>query len=303
MTRAVVDELKDRAGKLRDRLDHPQLRDARRLLGTRADVVMLGESVLVWVGPHDTDRRTLPAMVADGLKPEWTLTAVSGGGYHAELLAAYLDLLARLPHRPRALVLPLWIRGRLQPWVHHPRFGHHDALQRLRHIDPATAAWRVRGSLKRGGNWGAYYQVPYETLLGPGTVGDYARPLKDGSVTGDERLRLLYAYHHGGVIEPTAFTALGRAAGALGVPVVAYQAPVSVATGERVLPGLAGRVAANFAAADAAFRAGLDVPVLQTGTSFGEDAFIDPTDGSEHLNERGRRALADLLVGELRRLL
>jgi len=300
VTRAVVDELKDRMGRVRDRLDHPQLRDARRLLGTRADVVMLGESVLVWVGPHDKDRRTLPAMVADGLKPEWSLTAVSGGGYHADLLTAYLELLARLPHRPRAVVLPLWTRGRLQPWIDHPRFGHHDALQRLRHLDPATASWRVRGSLKRGGNWGAYYQVPYETLLGPGTVGDYARPLKDGSVTGDERLRLLYAYHHGGVIEPTAFTALGRAAGALGVPVVVYQAPVSVATGERVLPGLAQRVAENFAAADAAFRAGLDVPVLQTGTAFGEDAFIDPTDGSEHLNEQGRRHLADLLVAELR---
>lgn len=298
----VLDELKDRAGKVRDRVDHPQLRDARRLLGSRADVVMLGESVLVWVGPHDKDRRTLPAMVADGLEPDASLVAVSGGGYHAELLAAYLELLGRLPHRPRAVVLPLWVRGRLQPWMDHPRFGHHDALQRLRLLDPATAPWRVRGSLKRGGDWAAFYRVPYETLLGPGTVGDYAVPLKDGSVTGDERMRLLYAYHHGGVVEPSAFTTLGAAARALEVPVVVYQAPVSVVTGERVLPGLAQRVADNFAAADAAFRAALDVPVLQTGTAFGEEAFIDPTDGSEHLNEKGRRELADLLVAEVRKV-
>ena len=300
---SVVEDLKDRAGRLRDRLDHPQLRDARRLLGSTADVVMLGESVLVWVGPHDRDRRTLPRMVADGLAPDASLVAVSGGGYHAELLTAYLELLARLPHRPRAVVLPLWVRGRLQPWIDHPRFGHHDALQRLRGLDATTAAWRVRGSLKRGGDWGAYYRVPYETLLGPGTVGDYAVPLKDGSVTGDDRLRLLYAYHHGGVIEATAFTRLGAAAAALDVPVVVYQAPVSVQTGERVLPGLTARVAENLAAADAAFRAALDVPVLQTGTAFGEDEFIDPTDGSEHLNERGRRRLAGLLVEGVREAL
>lgn len=295
-----LEPVKDRVGKLRDRLDHPQLRDARRLIRSDADVVMLGESVLVWVGPHDRDRRTLPVMVRDGLRPVATLVSVSGGGYHAELLAAYLDLLAGLPHRPRAVVLPLWLRGRLRPWIEHPRFGHHDALVRLRRVDPSSPAWRVRGSLRRGGDWSAYYAVPYETLLGPGTVGDYVLPLKGRQVTGDERLRLLYAYHHGGLVEPGGFTALATAARHLGVPVVAYQAPVPVVTGERVLPGLTERVAHNFALADAAFRSVLDVPVLQTGTSFAEDEFIDPADASEHLNAKGRRRLAELLVAEVR---
>jgi hypothetical protein len=296
----ALEPLKDSAGKLRDRLDHPQLRDVRRLLRSHADVVMLGESVLVWVGPDDRDRRTLPMMVRDGLRPDASLVSVSGGGYHAELLAAYLEVLAGLPRRPRAVVLPLWVRGRLRPWVEHPRFGHHDALARLRRLDPTTPAWRVRGSLRRGGDWAAYHAVPYETLLGPGTVGDYVLPLKGHRVSGDERLRLLYAYHHGGLVEPAAFAALGTAARALDVPVVAYQAPVPVGTGERVLPGLTERVARNLALADAAFRSALDVPVLQTGTSFGDDEFIDPTDASEHLNEKGRRRLAELLVAEVR---
>ena len=118
------------------------------------------------------DRRTLPAMVADGLSP-LSLVAVSGGGYHAELLTAYLDLLAQLPHRHRAVVLPLWVRGRLRPWIDHPRFGHHDALVRLRALDPRTPAWRVRGSLDRRGDFAGYYRTPYSTLLGDGTVGAF----------------------------------------------------------------------------------------------------------------------------------
>ena len=81
----AVTRLVSSAGRLRDRLDHPQLRDARRILRTSADVVLMGESVLNFVGPDDADTRTLARMVADGL-PGLTTLAVHGGGYHAELL-------------------------------------------------------------------------------------------------------------------------------------------------------------------------------------------------------------------------
>ncbi len=293
----------DRLGRLRDRLDHPQLRDVRRLLAGTPDVLYLGESVLTFVGPHDKDQRNLPAMVQAELGGEVSVLALHGGGYHADLLATYLEIAATVPHRPRVLVVPLWVRGRFVPWIEHPRFGHKEVLETLKQIEPGRAP---RGSLRRAGaeEFERYYRLPHPTLVGELMVGDYARPLKAGALPPEEHLRLLYAHHHGGLLEPgspqlDAVTRLGRAAQALGCPVVTYQTPLCIATGERVLgPAFTTRVAQNFAAMDQAYRlgAGPDASILATGRAFEDSEFIDPADGSEHLNEAGRRRLARILA-------
>ena len=292
------------AGRVRDRLDHPQLRDARRIRRTSADVVLLGESVLNFVGPDDVDPRTLARMVADGLPGLRTL-AVHGGGYHAELLTEYVRLLAARQSGPKVVVVPLWLRGRLRPWVEHPRFGHAEAMRRLRALEPSTPPWRVRGSLRRetSADFERYYTLPYSSLLGERSIGDYARPLKRAGMDPAERLRVLYAFHHGSPVLPEgleAVTALGEALRDLGCMSFAYETPVSVQTGERVLgPAFRSTVVDNFAVMGKAF--GGDV--LETGTAFAEDAFIDPTDGSEHLNERGRTQLAAILLEQISKCL
>ncbi len=296
----AVTRLVSRAGRLRDRLDHPQLRDARRILHTSADVVLMGESVLNFVGPDDADTRTLARMVADGL-PGLTTLALHGGGYHAELLTEYVRLLATRPARPKVVVVPLWLRGRLRPWIEHPRFGHVEAMRRLRALEPSTPPWRVRGSLRRetSAEFERYYTLPYTSLLGERSIGDYARPLKRPGMDPVERLRVLYAFHHGSPVLPeglVAVTALGEALRDLGCAAFAYETPVSVQTGERVLgPDFRSTVAENFAAMGKAFAG----DVIETGTAFGEDAFIDPTDGSEHLNDRGRAELAAILLEQI----
>jgi hypothetical protein len=296
----AVTRLVSSAGRLRDRLDHPQLRDARRILRTSPDVVLMGESVLNFVGPDDADPRTLVRMVADAL-PGMTTLALHGGGYHAELLTEYVRLLATRPTRPKVVVVPLWLRGRLLPWIEHPRFGHAEAMGRLRALEPSTPPWRVRGSLRRetSADFERYYTLPYTSLLGERPIGDYARPLKRPGMDPDERLRLLYAFHHGAPVLPeglAAVTALGEALRDLGCASFAYETPVSVQTGERVLgPDFRSTVVENFAAMGRAF--GGDV--IETGTAFGEDEFIDPTDGSEHLNDRGRTRLAAILLEQI----
>lgn len=303
-----VQAVVDRVGRLRDRLDHPQLRDVRRLRQGTPDVLYVGESVLTFVGPHDKDQRTLPTMLADelGLGPK--LLALHGGGYHADLLAAYLEVAATLSHRPKVLVLPLWVRGRFLPWIEHPRFGHVDVLRRLAELRPSDSG--PRGSLRRASpaEFEAYYDRPHVTLAGDLTVGDYARPLKARSLPSEQALRLLYAFHHGARLEAggpalDAVTRLGAAAKALGCPVVAYETPLSVETGERVLgPEFRAVVEHNFAVMRAAFVAGAgeQSEILKTGMSFAEAEFIDPTDGSEHLGEGGRRRLAALLADAVR---
>jgi hypothetical protein len=149
----------------------------------------------------------------------------------------------------------------------------------------------------------------HHTWAGELTVGDYIRPLKNravGGLSADERGRLLYAYHHGGVVEPgylDSIEVLGRALRALDTPVVAYHTPVPVERGVDYF-GEAFRELAvsNFAAMDAAFRRGLgdDSVVIQTGMICHTDQFLDPADGSEHLSQSGRAQVAQMIVDGMR---
>ena len=161
----------------------------------------MGESVLSFVGPDDRDRRPLPAVLDDLLGPGTSLLAVHGGGYHAELLAAYVDLMRGRPAVPRVVVVPLWVRGRLRPWVEHPRFGHVEALRRLRRArprHPALAGARLAAPADAAPTSRASTACPTPPCSGR-LDGRRLRAAAQGAAASrrPERLRLLYAYHHG----------------------------------------------------------------------------------------------------------
>jgi hypothetical protein len=91
----------------------------------------------------------------------------------------------------------------------------------------------------------------------------------------------------------------------IGLPVVIYQTPVPVQKGVEVLgEELRQRTIDNFAAMDEAFIAGYGpIDVVQSGVVFGDDEFLDPDDGIEHFNERGRRHLADMVAEAIQKQL
>jgi len=64
---------------------------------------------------------------------------------------------------------------------------------------------------------------------------------------------------------------------------------------------LADRTLENYRLLGQAYRrgAGEDAQIIESGACFVTDEFIDPTDGSEHLNEKGRSHLASLLIGSI----
>jgi hypothetical protein len=151
--------------------------------------------------------------------------------------------------------------------------------------------------------------VPYSTLLGEGIVDDYVSKIHEYGRRGnhDERVRMLYAYHHGGLLkagspEMEAVTRMGCTLRELGAPSVVYQTPVPVEKAVELFgTEMAERTAASFAVLNAAYRlgAGADAHIIECGTSFSTDEFIDPRDASEHLNETGRRRLTDLIMTQV----
>ncbi|MCU1658466.1 MAG: hypothetical protein JWO57_3122 [Pseudonocardiales bacterium] len=301
------------------RLDNAEVRGARQLL-TRLrtdppDVLYLGDSALSFVSPADEDKRRLYTMVGDALGPDVSMHVLHGGSYHPALYTQYLRLAATTGARPLVIV-PICVRVRTLPWIEHPIFGHKQATAFLHGLGPHVTPRQVRAGFPRPtpADFSSFHRLPHHTWAGELTVGDYIRRLKDPATHGlDERgrLKLLYAYHHGGLVPDEgehieAMTRMGRMLRELGCAVVAYQTPVPVQKGSELHGAQFAELATrNFAVLDAAYRAGLgaDAEILQTGTVFGTEEFIDPRDGSEHLNQVGRDRLSEQIVAAVTRLL
>jgi hypothetical protein len=314
----LVQSLRSRTRQTLDRIDNEQVRRARGLVRAlrqgQPDVLYLGDSEMSFVAPYDTDRRRLGTMVADDLGPAISVRAVHGPSFNPDIFDAYLGLLRGTSHRP-LVVVPLWTRGRFTPWIEHPVHGHKRATAAIRQIDPTRSSWRIHRVFAppTQEEFDQFGRVLYETLLGEGTVDDYVAPIREHLRSGDEdrALRALYAYHYGGLLragspEVEAVTRMGRTIRELGCAAVVYQTPIPVQMGAELLgPELAERTAESYAVLNEAYRlgAGEDSEIIESGTCFATDEFIDPNDATEHLNERGRRRLSGLVTDAIRRRL
>lgn len=300
-----------------NRVDNAEVRQARGLLravrGRRPPtIIAFSESTALWVAPQDRDRRKLFAMVGDDLPASERLHTIAGGSFSSSMHLRFLRLLQHEDVRP-ILVVSLWTRGRTDPWIEHPTYGYKDTMTVLDRLPPRPSLTRVRASLRRptAEDFDAFYRLPCETLIGERSIGEYVCELKDPvrfANEPDARSRLIYAYHqgsrlHAGSPQLGPVTELGRLLRKTGLPIIAYQTPISVATGVRLHgPDFETLTTSNFATLDAAFHEGYgtDIDIIQSGTIFDEDEFIDVSIADEHLNAKGRSHLARLIAARIR---
>lgn len=297
-----------------ERLDNPELRQARRLVRRLrrgdVDVVYISESTATFVGIDDGDPRHLGQMVIDELAPAHT-ALVAGPGYLSDLLASYVHLVGEAEQLP-VVVHPLWVRGTFLPWVRNPIYERSRSGAAVRALDPHTPPWRIRGSFPRLRDFTEHEQLPHPTLAGDLKVCDYTGPLRARgaeALAPRDHARLLYAYHHAATPSPAGLASvrqLGAALAALGCRTVAYETPISVETGVDLLgEEFAPLHAANMRMVDEAYLDGLGRPgiILPTTASFSPDEFVDPWDGSEHLNGAGRARFAHLIADAVNQVL
>lgn len=301
-----------RVREARTRLDDDEVRNARRLVRSlrrdAPDVVAFGDSNWLFRAGYDTDQRNLGAMVSAELGERLSLQVCAGPGYHPALIRAYVRQIELSEARPTVIV-PLCLRMASVAWSTHPIYTYAEAIRRIDGFGPETPVHRMRASLvaPSPADFARYESTLIRTWAGEHSIGELRALIRDPLGHGlDERdrRRLLYAYHHGEQLEPGQRTlleveAMGRALRALDTTVVVFETTLPVDEGV-ALWGEQFRENGEHGLGlmRDAFRRGYDEPidVLDTGMSFERELFIDPADGSEHLNERGRRRMAGLLA-------
>lgn len=262
--------------------------------GANADVLYLGDSVLGRVADEDIDRRPLGEMVADALHPRscaWSWFVA----YHLDSYVALARAVLEVGWRPSTIVVPLNVRGFSPQWFGNPAWdysSHHEALRGFRG-EPLTAPAPAPtdDDLRR------HRDRPLGSPLLPGwTVGDAEDARDDRSASNLDRWRVLFAFHLGVPIREDhprlgQLRDLERTCAAAGVELLAYVTPINVEGARRHLGDeLVELIRTNVRALG---------PVLDLSELLPPSSFFYEADPTEHLNERGRRALAAAIAAAI----
>jgi hypothetical protein len=264
------------------------------------EVLVFGESTLLFVGQAEADQRSLADLLTDMLLPK-SAFVVAGPGFGVELHREFIRLAAMCAPRP-VVVTSLYTRGTMPAFLHHPQWGHRRQIELLERVGghsleeltspyvPPTAEEFV-----------AYEALAYPTFVADRTISDFMgalRPPRNPFTR--EHMRWLFEFHYGGTPDPQAlqaFTDYGRMLRDGGFPVVAFQNPVDVIQGADVLgPEFAEWHRRNTNVVRDAFVAGYGpgAVILETADLWLPTDFVEPA--VEHLAAAARVRLAGLIA-------
>jgi len=289
------------------RVDNGAVRRARalsRLARTKPiDILQLGDSVVSWIAPYDSDRRPIHRMLKDSFGPEIMTHTAHAGSYNPLIFNQFVRMLEGHGARP-LVILPLSVRASTLTLLEHPAYGQKQASRFLSTVDATTPLRKIRQGFPppTQSDFARFHELRHPTWAGDLTIGDYIRGLKSAELNEEEAGRLLYAYLHGGEVVQgpplDVVRELGERLRTLGLPVVAYQTPVPVEKGVELHgPEFYALAERNFEVLEDAFVAGYgDVSIVRTGLTAPTTHFIDWHDGTEHLNELGRTAVTAAVV-------
>lgn len=289
-------------------LEDPAVASARYLLLKQSleptDVLVFGESTLQFVGPDETDQRSLADLLVEGLRPQSSFV-VAGPGFGVDLHREFARLAGTQPARP-VVVTSLFVRGTLPAFLRHPIYGHRRQIELVSELtggpgDVLKAPYVPATSEE----FAAYELMAYPTMVADRTIADFMAELRPPRNPGSaEHLRWLFEFHYGGVADPAAvraFADYGRTLRAAGFEVVAFQNPINfVEAAEHLGPEFADWYGGWQNLVREAFVEGYgsDAVVLETGNIWQPDDFVEPA--VEHLAAHARIRLAGLIVDAVR---
>ncbi len=284
-------------------------------------VLYFGDSVVERVSRDDADTRPLGQMVSDGLAHRYETCVVSYSALRPDGYLALSRVLGITRSRPRLALLPVNVRCFSPQWDWNPSFDF------AREIAAIEAYCRAPGRgiprliptnklpVRFWKRWAFHRRRVCYPLAEPDRVGGFARVIATkpaDAAAVDFRWRQIFIFHY---LHPLAadhrqMRALGhllRQLRALDVRVLSYVTPINYQAGVRLVgEEFATRVSETVGKVlSLVAEEGGEAPVDPAGrrqavadwsSLLPEDCFFHRNEPTEHLNERGRRRLAEAVT-------
>lgn len=279
------------------------------------EVLLIGDSAMLWVGITESETRTLAQMIKDCLPDSVSVHAMAGPGYNPRIINVFLEALAQCSSRPKIVVLPASLLMATRGWSTHPTFSYireTPELRRILHDDDRRARRLPRATHE---DWEEWDRQPLPSLFGARRTMGEARLITQSPLEPPKWAppvtrfqRALRTRHMLDVYNAERLTAdspgvtlladMGAAARTLGVPTVAYISPVDREVLVTVFkePVLA-HLEANAEVMSGAYldAAGPGHRVVNALLASSATDFGDPV----HLNGAGRMHLARLIADDV----
>jgi hypothetical protein len=275
------------------------------------ELLMFGESNMVWTVSDETDRRHVAEMIRDELGGTIKLQGMIGPGYNPRIVMAMLTALPACASQPKVVIVPMSILMGTTHWLAHPVLGYERAANELRALIAKGGPRPRRLQPPTEEEWETYDHLPTPSLIGARrTVGE-ARLLTGASPQTRwqqaVRLRHLMDSYNAERLEPDSLGVrlvgeMGSAIRAQGLHSVAYIPPINLDVSDKVLgAGSREHIIRNAQLlADSYQQAvGDSGSVVNAVDRCSVADFADPL----HLAESGRRHLASMIADAIRPLL
>ncbi len=286
-----------------DDVEIRQLRTLRRVYNGTAppEVLMFGDSAMIWTSPKDRDRRHLVEMIRDELRPELSLLPIVGPGYNPRIILAFLSALDRCRHQPRVVIGPTSVLMSTSTWLAHPVLGYEKVAGELKlAIADKRLGFRRRLDRPTTEDEDKFDRMPAPSLIGARRTNGELRLLTNSRPTTRWqqviRLRAMVDHYNAETLSEDSpgvhlVGEFGRTVKDLGMRSVAYIAPINYEVVQSALGKDAKQhLERNGKLVENAFLASVGGTGEVINAVFDSPAsdFIDPL----HLNESGRRSLA-----------
>jgi hypothetical protein len=275
------------------------------------ELLMFGESNMVWTVRDEADRRHLAEMIRDELGGNIKLQGMVGPGYNPRIITAMLSAMPKCASQPKVVIVPMSILMATTHWLAHPVLGYERTGNEMRELIAKSGSRPKRLAKPSDQDWETYDHLPAPSLIGARrTVGELRLITAATPQTRWQqavRLRHLMDSYNAERLESDSL-GVGLVANMAttirdqGLRSVAYIPPINLDVGDKVLgPSAREHIVRNAellatAYAEAAAESGTVVnAVAQCPVS----EFADPL----HLAEAGRRRLAALIAEAIRPLL
>jgi hypothetical protein len=273
-----------------------------------ASVIYFGDSVSLRVSRDDRDTRSLAEMVTARLSKKMQVVSIYGSSYDIRVFDAFVRALVEMKHRPRVIILPLNLRTFSPQWRLNPALQFDEQMRTVEDF-AAGSVRSVRSADKVPRSFEEFEATPVEY---PNTsmtrIGQYYDLVRMRARTTEEReyrWRHLFVFHYMHplhsdhpmlLLVKETLEQIER----IGAFAIVYTVPVNYQAarkliGDDFLRSIRQQVDLLHSLVTEMEHRG-KARFLDLATMFGPDSFFHEHYTTEHLNERGRQMLADLLA-------